>query len=132
MPATPQLESLLFALWDDLHSIEVLWQISALALCVATGWVVSRRYNLRVRSRTPLDTTQAIGVGSLQRLLFPLSALMLVLITQALLRYWLPTHLLTLAAALLLAMAVIRISIYAMRRTFAPSTWLRASERWIS
>ena len=29
-------------------------------------------------------------------------------------------------------MAVIRIAIYAMRHTFAPSAWLRASERWVS
>ncbi len=132
MTANAELENLLFALWDDLHSIEVLWQAGALALCVTAGWLISRRYNLRIRGHAPLDATQAIGVGSLQRLLFPLSALLLVLVGQALLRYWQPTHLLTLAAALLLAMAVIRIAIYAMRHTFAPSAWLRASERWIS
>ena len=132
MPATPELENLLFALWDDLHSIEVLWQVGALALCVTAGWLISRRYNLRIRGRAPLDATQAIGIGSLQRLLFPLSTLVLVLIGQAVLRYWQKANLLDVAAALLLAMAVIRMAIYAMRHTFAPSTWLRASERWIS
>lgn len=132
MSTNAELESLLFALWDDLHSIEVLWQVGALALCVTAGWLISRRYNLRIRGRASLDATQAIGVGSLQRLLFPLSALVLVLVGQTLLRFWQPTHLLTFAAALLLAMAVIRIAIYAMRHTFAPSAWLRASERWIS
>ncbi len=132
MSTNAELESLLFALWDDLHSIEVLWQVGALALCVTAGWLISRRYNLRIRGRASLDATQAIGVGSLQRLLFPLSALVLVLVGQTLLRFWQPTHLLTFAAALLLAMAVIRIAIYAMRHTFAPSKWLRASERWIS
>ncbi len=132
MPATPQLESLLIALWTDLHSIEVLWQVGALALCVIAGWLISHRYNLRVRSRAAPDATQVISIGSLQRLLFPLSALVLVLVGQAVLRFWQPVHLLTFAAALLLAMAVIRIAIYAMRHTFAPSKWLRASERWIS
>ena len=132
MSTNAELESLLLALWDDLHSIEVLWQVGALALCVTAGWLISRRYNLRIRGRASPDATQVISVGSMQRLLFPLSALVLVLVGQAVLRFWQPVHLLTFAAALLLAMAVIRIAIYAMRRTFAPGKWLRASERWIS
>lgn len=132
MSTTPELNSLLRVLWDDLHSIEVLWQVGVLVLCVATGWLISRHYIRKIRGHAPTDATQAIGIGSLHRLLFPVSSLILVLIAQALLRYWQHAYLLNFAAALLLAMAVIRIAIYTMRHTFAPSAWLRASERWIS
>jgi small-conductance mechanosensitive channel len=132
MSASIEFHALLLDLWADLQSVKILWQVGVLAACIAVGWLLSRRYDRRVLGHVPTDATQALGIGSMQRLLFPLSALVLVLIAKSVLRYWQSTHLLNVAAALLLAMALIRISIYVMRHTFAPSPWLRASERWIS
>lgn len=132
MSATAEFHALLLDLWGDLHSVSIVWQVGVLAACITIGWLLSRRYDRRVLGHVPTDVTQALGIGSMQRLLFPLSALALVLIAKSVLRYWQSTHLLNVAAALLLAMALIRISIYVMRHTFAPSPWLRASERWIS
>lgn len=132
MSATAEIQSLLFDLWDDLHSIKILWQVGVLVICIAAGWLLSRLYNRRVSEHTPLDITQALGIGSLKRLMFPLSTLVLVLIGKTVLRYWQKTPLLELAATLLLAMALIRMAIYALRHTFSPSDWLRASERGIS
>ncbi len=132
MSASAEFQALLLDLWGDLQNVKVLWQVGVLTACVAIGWLLSRLYNRRVFGHVPTDATQALGIGSMQRLLFPLSTLVLVLIAKSVLRYWQSTHLLNVAAALLLAMALIRISIYVMRHTFAPSPWLRASERWIS
>lgn len=132
MSASAEFHGLLLDLWGDLQNVKILWQVGVLAACILVGWLLSRRYNLRVLGHVPLDATQALGIGSMQRLLFPLSTLVLVMITKSVLRHWQSTHLLNVAAALLLAMALIRISIYIMRHTFAPSPWLRASERWIS
>jgi len=132
MSATAEIHGLLLDLWEDLHSINILWQVGVLAICVAIGWFLSSRYNRSVVGHHPLDITQALGIGSLQRLMFPLSTLALVFISRSILRYWQKTPLLDVAATLLLAMALIRMAIYAMRHTFAPSEWLRASERWIS
>ena len=132
MSASSEFQALLLDLWADLQSVSILWQTGTLVACVAAGWLLSRYYDRRLLSRAPVDATQALGVGSLKRLMFPLSALVLVLVARAVLRHWHNTHLLDVAAALLLAMALIRMSIYAMRHTFAPSAWLRASERWIS
>ncbi len=132
MSAPPELQGLLLDLWAELQSVSVLWQVAVLSACIAVGWALSWHYNRRMFARTPTDATQALGIGSLKRLLFPLSTLVLVLVAKALLRHWQGTQLLSVAAALLLAMALIRISIYVMRHTFAPSAWLRASERWIS
>lgn len=132
MSASAEFQALLLDLWGDLQNVNILWQVGPLIACIAVGWLLSRRYDQRVLGHVPTDTTHARGIGGMRRLLFPLSTLVLVLITKSLLRHWESTHLLNVAAALLLAMALIRISIYIMRHTFAPSPWLRASERWIS
>ena len=132
MTASAEIHGLLLDLWEDLHSIKILWQVGVLLLCIGIGWFLARRYNRRVHGHAPMDITQALGVGSLQRLMFPLSTLVLVTVGRAILHYWQKTPLLDVAATLLLAMALIRMSIYAMRHTFAPSDWLRVSERWIS
>ncbi len=132
MSASSEFQALLLDLWADLQSVSVLWQVGTLVACIAAGWLLSHYYDRRLLGRAPADATQALGIGSLKRLMFPLSALVLVLVAKAVLRHWHSTHLLNVAAALLLAMALIRMSIYIMRHTFAPSAWLRASERWIS
>jgi len=132
MSASSEFQALLLDLWADLQSVSVLWQVGLLGVCIAAGWLLSRHYDRRLTGRAPADATQALGIGSLQRLMFPLSTLLLVLVAKAVLRHWQSTHLLNVAATLLLAMALIRMSIYVMRHTFAPSAWLRASERWIS
>ena len=132
MPATAELQGLLLDLWADLHSVKILWQLGVLTLCLAAGWALSRRYDRRiVQTRASAEDTQALGIGSLQRLLFPLSSLVLVLIAENVLRLWQSVHLLRVAVALLLAMALIRIAVYVLRRTFASGGWLRTSERWI-
>lgn len=132
MSTSAEFHGILLDLWEDLQSVKILWQVGVLVVCVGIGWLLSRRYNRRVFGHVATDVTQALSIGGMQRLLFPLSTLVLVLVSKSVLRYWQSTHLLNVAAALLLAMAVIRISIYVMRHTFAPSPWLRASERWIS
>ena len=132
MNASTEIHGLLLDLWTDLQSVNILWQVAVLVICMGIGWLMARAYNRRILSRTPTDTTQAISVGSMQRLMFPLSTLVLVVPASLVLENWQNTHLLHVAAALLLAMALIRMSIYVLRHTFAPSAWLRAWERRIS
>ncbi len=132
MSSSNEIHGLLLDLWGDLQNVNVLWQVAVLAICIGIGWELARRYNRMVTNRLPTDATQVMSIGSTQRLLFPLSALVLVIIARAVLRIWHNTNLLNVAVALLLAMALIRISIYVIRHSFAPSPWLRASERWIS
>ncbi len=133
MSASSEFNALLLDLWTELHSIDILRQLVLLAVCVAAGWFIASAYNRRASAHTPTDTAQALGIGSLQRLMFPTSSLLLVLLARSVIRIWDESpELLTAAAALLLAMALIRLAIYVMRHTFAPSAWLRSSERWIS
>ena len=120
--------TLLRDLWGDLHDVRVLWQLAVIAAGLALAWWVGRRI---ARVSGPDETTH-FTLGGLQRLQFPLTALVIVLIGRATLRYLQPIGLLNIAVPLLTALAIIRVVIYALRRVFGPSGWLRNSERFIA
>jgi small-conductance mechanosensitive channel len=121
--------TLLVDLWNDLHDVRVLWQLAVIAAGLALAWGVGRRRETRGLSP---DETGKFARGGLQRLQFPLTALVIVLIGRAVLRQWQPVNLLDVAVPLLTALAIVRTVVYALRRVFAPSGWLRLSERFIS
>src|SRR5690606_7708193 len=73
-----------------------------------------------------------VGIGGINRLLFPLTTLILVFLGRLILNAWQPTHILGIAIILLAAMAVIRLLVYALRYIFAPGTWVRAMENVIA
>ena len=73
-----------------------------------------------------------VGIGGINRVLFPLSTLVLVLLGKIAIASWHHTSLLVLASKLLLAMAVIRLIVYAVRYTSQPSGMLKALESTIS
>ena len=72
-----------------------------------------------------------MAIGSINRLLFPLTTLVLILLNQWLLSGWQHTSLLQLASRLFLAMAVIRLIVYLMRYLFSPGGWLKTLESLI-
>jgi small-conductance mechanosensitive channel len=74
-----------------------------------------------------------ITFRSVKRILFPLSALLLVLISRAIMHsYQQPAQLLNIAVPLLLSLAGIRLLIYILRKAFKPSPLLKAWENIIS
>lgn len=77
---------------------------------------------------------QAFGADSLKRLAFPLLSLAFVLVLRKLLKFgnWSHVSLLDLAVPLLLSLALVRATLYVLRRAFAPSGWLATSERFIA
>lgn len=123
-----EVSRLLLDLWQDLHNVQVLWQIAIIGVALAAAWQVTRLVEPRLGSGDGLQFT----LGGLQRLQFPLTALALVLIGRAVLRHWHSVHLLNVAVPLLTALAIVRVVVYVLRRVFAPSGWLRGSERIVS
>lgn len=121
--------ALLLDLWNDLHDVRVLWQLAVIAISLGVAWWASGRIAARVPGP---DETVRFTVGGLQRLQFPVTALILVLVGRAALKFWQPVNLLNVAVPLLTALAVVRVVLYALRRVFAPGGWLRASERFIA
>lgn len=131
-----QMFALLHELWRDFQQPDFLWQALSLCLSLGLGWWLSRR--LRAHSKVHPDTErsalQAFGADSLKRLAFPLLSLAFVLVLRKLLKFgnWSHVSLLDLAVPLLLSLALVRATLYVLRRAFAPSGWLATSERFIA
>jgi small-conductance mechanosensitive channel len=73
-----------------------------------------------------------IGAGSANRMIFPLTALLLLLVARAVLRHWHPPLFFSIAVPLVIALALIRLCLYGLHHLFGPSPWLPISERAIS
>ena len=114
---------------SDLEQTAILWQMAALAFSLALAWT----FNRVLRRHFPeSEGAWKVGLGGVSRVVFPLTALLLVLIAKTVLRNWYSVNLLNIAVSLLVAMALVRLAVYALRHVFAPSGWLSTSERLIS
>ncbi len=123
------ISNLLIEFWHDLQQPDLFWQVGALLVCLVIAFFVDRQ----VRGRAEASgRAWRFGQGGLQRLAYPVVALVLVLVTLPLLRHRFPVHLLLLAVPLLASLAVIRIVFYVLRQTFGSSGWLASFERAFS
>lgn len=105
----------------------VLWQLFAIAVSLLLAWSVNGLLHARIKSHAPLSW-RAGDFDRIDRVLYPLSALLFVYISQLALGHWYHVSLLRLAIILLAALVVIRVAIYALRYTFAASGWVRPLE----
>ncbi|MEZ5619509.1 MAG: mechanosensitive ion channel [Rhodocyclaceae bacterium] len=120
---------LLNALWGDLQQPEVLWQVATLAVCLGLAWLAARALR---RDSSASESAWRVGQRGLNRLLFPLVALGLVLLARVVLRQWHHVNLLSVAVPLLISFAVIRAVMFTLRQAFAPSGWLATFERMLT
>jgi small-conductance mechanosensitive channel len=134
--AAREFHSLALDLLADLQDVRVVWQLAVLALCLLIAWQVARRLRTRLLvGAAPVspDQTIRIGMGGVTRLVFPLSALLLVYLGRWGVRQFFPvTHLLNLAVPLLFSLALVRFVVYLLRHAFAASGPLRYWERFIA
>lgn len=111
---------------DDIRDPDFIWQIVALAACLAAAWLIARWWRGR----------QEEGVGRLQdagsRLAFPLTAMLLVVATRLVLANFVHVNLLKLALPLLGSLALVRAVVFVLRQAFPRATWLTAWERIIA
>ncbi|MHB9102643.1 MAG: mechanosensitive ion channel family protein [Sulfuricella sp.] len=121
--------NLLTAFFSDLEQTTILWQLAVLAFSLALAW----GFNRLLRSRLPKSQgAMKFGLGGVARVAFPLIALLLVVIGKTVLKNWHSINLLNVAVPLLLALALVRLAVYILRKIFAPSGWLHNSERFIA
>ncbi len=114
----------------DLTTPVIYWQLAALAVCLLAAWLLNRLIHRHANLIAP--ESWKVGIGGLKRVLFPLSTLLFLELSRLILPHWgQHTSLLTLASSLLVAMAVVRLAVYALRYIFAPSEWLRTMENAI-
>ena len=132
MQAKNEFLNLLSDLLTNVQEVGVLWQIAVLLASLGLAWLLQAQFSRRGISPTNAGRTLNISVGSLNRLMFPLSALLLVVVGRWAPKFWQPiTPLLNIAIPLLFALALIRIVVYVLRRVFSSQEWLRPWERFI-
>lgn len=126
----PEIDLVLQEIQTDLLAPSMFWQLSVIALSLLLSWSINGL--LRAYVMRKAKERWKIGIGGFNRALFPLTSLLFIYIGQVILSNWQLTPLLKLAATLLLAMAIIRLVVYALRYIFSPSGWLRTMEGGIS
>ncbi|MGB7990792.1 MAG: mechanosensitive ion channel domain-containing protein [Candidatus Methylophosphatis roskildensis] len=109
----------------------VIGELSIIALCVALAFLIARYVrSRRIAAAHAAGRVAELGRRSVRRLTFPLAGIVLLLFGRGLAHLsGLPTQLFANAIALLAAMALIRMAVFALRTVFAPSGWLASFER---
>jgi small-conductance mechanosensitive channel len=110
----------------DIGTPVAAWQIGVILMAFAIAWMINGVIRAYVMRHAPEHWK--IGIGTFNRLLFPLSMLCIVLLSKWILGFWQHTAMLQLASNLLLAMAAVRLAVYAMRYIIAPGGVLKAIE----
>ncbi len=113
MTPTQNLWSVLLA---DFEDPDVLWQLLALASCIALGWMLSRLFMKRFA--VPAKNL-SVSVDSFQRVLTPLITLGLIAVAIRVLGQWQAVGLLRVAIPLTLSYLLIRAVFYLLRKAFA-------------
>lgn len=120
----------IFLIWQeiqtDLSTSVVLWQLAVIAAAVAAAWMFNGALRQYVMDNAPYHWK--IAIGSINRVLFPLTSLVIIVIGRGILANWQHVGLLQLASRLFLAMAAIRLIVYLIRYLFTPSGWLKTVE----
>ncbi len=114
----------------DLSTPAGLWQLTIIIGACAAAWAINGLLRARVMRHAPEHWK--LGIGGINRVLFPLSTLLFVLIGKLVLANWQHTSLLLLASKLLLAMAAIRLIVYAVRYITEPGGMLKTLENSIA
>ena len=111
-------------------------QLLVIGLAVAGGWIVQRYYHSAFASHfgdDPIKGVRKFSIRIGRRLVFPLSAALFALIGRLILQpLGFETRLLEIAIQLMLALAVIRLLVYALRIGIAPGPALKAWEQILS
>ncbi|MDP2266751.1 MAG: mechanosensitive ion channel [Thiobacillus sp.] len=127
MSQTIPFDNLLTRLIEDGQDIVLLWQLGVLAACALAAWGAMR---LAQPYLAKTEISWSAGRAGLRRAGFPLVMLLALLLGREIAEIWLnKTHLLNLAVPLLLALAGVRLAVYALRYVFEPRESLRLWER---
>jgi small-conductance mechanosensitive channel len=109
------------------------YELAVVAGCLVAAWVIDRRLEARARASDAVSRHPRL-TGGVGRIVFSLVGLFLLVIARSAFRTitGVAPFFIDVAIPLLIALAVIRMLVYVMRKLFANSTWLKTSERAIS
>lgn len=110
--------NLLPELLADVDRPDFRWQLLALAICVIGGWLLSHLLMRRFTAQPLTLGSFSTALDSFQRVLTPLSVLLLIAVAILVLGRWQTVGLLRTAMPLLLSFVLIRLVFYLLRKAF--------------
>ncbi|WP_214000330.1 mechanosensitive ion channel domain-containing protein [Arsukibacterium sp.] len=118
----------------SLQQIDFWWQLLALTVALILASLTNRRLQRLMESQNTHDTgLRHLAVRSIQRLLWPLTALIILVPAKIIFEMSnLPVQILDVAVPVLVALAVIRITVYILRKAFNVSPLLKSSENLLA
>ncbi|MEP6606196.1 MAG: mechanosensitive ion channel protein MscS, partial [Nitrosospira sp.] len=131
MQSDKEFQSLISNLITDVQEISVLWQLGVLFASLGLAWFLQRQFRQGIPTPTSASRTLNISVNSMNRLMFPILALALIILGKWALHHWYSTHILNIVIPLLFALALVRAAVYMLRRIFSSQEWLPPWERFI-
>jgi small-conductance mechanosensitive channel len=126
----PEIHLLWKEMLADLSTTAALWELTIIGVACSIAWAINGALRAYVMRNAP--EKWKLGIGGVNRVLFPLSTLIFVQIGKMVLSHWQHTSLLQLTSTLLFAMAIIRLAVYAIRYIVAPGGLLKTLENTIS
>lgn len=111
------------------------WQLGVVIAALILAWLIARVIRKMVDSSLTSGTGELkkFTLRSVERIVYPLAALVVIIIARSVFRLLEePVQLLSLAGLLLLSLAGIRMLVYILRKGFAPTPMLKAWENIIS
>lgn len=115
---------------EQVSSSQFWWQLVVLLIAATSASLLNKRLQSVLETKnSTLSGFRHLAIRSAQRLLWPLSALLLVVIGRVILeRYEVPVLVLDVAVPILLALAIVRICVYVLRKAFTINPILKSSE----
>lgn len=114
----------------DITTPAAAWQLALIAIALFSAYSMNDVLRSYVARR--MIPEQKLAIGSVNRVLFPLSSFVLIWMAKLILSGSQHVSMLEIASKLLLAMAAIRLIVYAMRYVFLSSGWLKTAESLVA
>lgn len=115
------------------HS-DTLLQVTVIVCALVFGWLIQRAWDRRLAAvdAEAYSSARRFSQHGAKRVLFPLSALLLVVAGRGLLARYQAVPLLDLAVPLLTSLAAVRFVVFALRQAVGQSSWLGIFEKFFS
>ena len=143
---SPLVADVLRILQQELTRPIYLWQMVLVLLAIAVGWLATRAVKRQIEARLRAQSASSshgidlrqFSIDGVRRLAFPIVAMFVIamggvaLRATGLLQARADLQILRLALFLLGAMALVRLFVYVLRRSFPRSRWISSFERLIA
>lgn len=116
---------------QDFSTVTVFWQLAVIGVVLTISGLLNLHLHRQIAAGR-VNTVYKMLLGGVERLFFPFTAFLLLVIARYSLDGWMHVGVLRLAARMLIAMVIIRSIVYILRYVFSPSAWLHSFEKVIT